>query len=770
MEHKLSIDQLEAALQELEISTEYIDALNKLGLERTRKNLDLDRAFDVITQAQALCENQFPEYRKGLAEALINLAKYFQQRVDLEKSLRYIMQAGEICKELGDVDLTFLHNQTLFIVYQFSVDWNRALEVSIDSLRLAQAHRRTDIEAKALVSVAKMYTRLGEYAQATIYYDKALVMAAALNEAYMGAIIHLNVTYPHRCLGNYEQALHHASLAYDHLRGSNSENEAVVLGIFGHIYAEMAQHDRAMDYHRHKLKIADALDSNYLRAFTHSDIGAVHVAMGQITEGIQWLESGIRLAESQQLTEALVPFYGPLVQAYKANQDYEKALTIFEKLAALRAETQSSTALNQRNTLFVIHETEQAKLETQLHQERAERLHIEAETLMEQNALLEEIDAQKTELISLRTTENYRLTYAINQSVDGVIITDQDGLIQFANPAWATMHGYQPDTLAGRPLSMFFAPGEFNQHHAQFFAQVHKNGTAEGELTHLHREGRTFPTMMTAALLRNADGEPSGFVCIGRDIAPQKEAEANLKRVLRDLQRSNEDLKQFAFVTSHDLQEPLRTITSYLQLIQKFSDDTIDPSGHEFIQAAMDGAARMKKLMSDFLTFSQVETPDLVIKETDLNRVLDSVRYNLAAAINESQAVLTCDPLPVVMANETQITQLFQNLLSNAIKYHKPEELPQVEITAKHDARYWTITVRDYGIGYDPKYSEYIFEIFKRLHSSDVYEGTGVGLAICKRIVERHNGYIWSTSTPGEGATFSFTLPLQALDEKRKKC
>ena len=412
-----TIEELEASLQELEISTEYIDALNKLGQERTRKNVDLDRAFDVITQAQALCEDQFPEYRKGLAEALINLAKYYQQRVDLEKSLRYIMQAGEICKELDDVDLTFLHNQALFIVYQFSVDWNQALEVSIDSLRLAQAHRRTDIEAKALVSVAKMYTRLGEYAPATAYYERALVMATALDDEYMGTIINLNVTYPYRCLGNYEQALHHASLAYDQLRGKMTENEGVVLGIYGHIYTEMAQHDRAMDYHQRKLKIADALDSNYLRAFTYSDIGAVHVAMGQITEGIQWLESGIQLAESQQLTEALVPFYGPLVQAYKANQDYEKALTTFEKLAALRAESQSTTALNQRNTLLVIHETKQAKLEAQLHQERAERLHAEAKHLADQNAFFQKINALKDELVATASHDMRNPLTAMNMEL-----------------------------------------------------------------------------------------------------------------------------------------------------------------------------------------------------------------------------------------------------------------------------------------------------------------------------------------------------------------
>ena len=769
MDKKLSIEQLEAALQELEISTEYIDVANDLSYKLLNLHRNTERAQALAKETYDLCTEQFATYKKGLAEALINLSLNQANQSNVQEALRLILQARIVIEELDDTRVAFKQLTIQRFIYALMDNYSATIGIGIEHMQMAQKHNNVRQEIAAIESLVWDYYNLGAHTQALEYSEKAWILAEQLNSDTWQAHIHYYRTYPLRKLGQYDLALQHALKAYSVYKGNGSRRESIVVGILGHIHLEMEDYEKAMTYFQQELEIVETLDSDYLKAYSYCEIGMVHLAMGRLSDAIHWLETGIELAETHAEKLPLLENYPHLIKAYKATNNYELALTTFEKLATLRSEVHSTNATNQRNVLLVTHETEQAKLEAKLQQERAERLRTEADNLTEQNALLAEIDAQKTELIALRTAENYRLAYAINQSVDGVVITDQEGNIQFANPAWATMHGYQPDTLAGRPLSMFFAPAKFDKDHAQFFAQVHKKGTAEGELTHLHHEGRTFPAMMTAALLRDTEGDPSGLVCIGRDITLQKEAEANLKRALRDLQRSNEELKQFAFVTSHDLQEPLRTITSYLQLIQKRYADIIDPSGRTFIQAAVSGAARMKKLMADFLTFSDVETPNFALEETDLNQVLQRARHNLAAALNESEAVLTYDPLPVVMANEAQLTQLLQNLLSNAIKFHKPEEPPQVEVTAKRGDSYWTITVRDHGIGYDPKYSEHIFELFKRLHSRDAYEGTGMGLAICKRIVERHDGHIWSTSTPGEGATFSFTLPIQPQNDKTGK-
>jgi signal transduction histidine kinase len=224
------------------------------------------------------------------------------------------------------------------------------------------------------------------------------------------------------------------------------------------------------------------------------------------------------------------------------------------------------------------------------------------------------------------------------------------------------------------------------------------------------------------------------------------------------LARSNRELEHFAYIASHDLQEPLRMIGSFLQLLSLEYEDKLDADGKEYIHFAVDGARRMQELISDLLTYSRVDMKGKPFLPTDMEAVLDAVLGDLRHAIEESGAVVTRDPLPTLRADALQMMQLFQNLIKNAIKF-RGQAPPAVHVGGTQEADGWTFSVRDNGIGIEPRYWEKIFVIFQRLHTRDEYPGTGIGLAVCQRIVERHGGRIWLESQAGAGTTFFFTLP-----------
>ena len=244
-----------------------------------------------------------------------------------------------------------------------------------------------------------------------------------------------------------------------------------------------------------------------------------------------------------------------------------------------------------------------------------------------------------------------------------------------------------------------------------------------------------------------------------KNITDQKEAEKKLKRLAEELIRINTELKEFATTASNNLQEPLRMVSSYVSLLEKRYKDKLDQDANDFIEYAVDGANRMKNLIDDLLKYSRVSTKAKTLEPVDCNKVLKIVLKNLKIAIEESMAVIDCeDNLPTVMGDELQLIQLFQNLICNAIKFKK-DVIPKIMISLQKEDHTWIFSIKDNGIGFDTAYADKIFVIFQRLHTRADYSGTGIGLSICKKIVERHGGRIWVNSSPGKGSTFYFSIP-----------
>jgi signal transduction histidine kinase len=245
---------------------------------------------------------------------------------------------------------------------------------------------------------------------------------------------------------------------------------------------------------------------------------------------------------------------------------------------------------------------------------------------------------------------------------------------------------------------------------------------------------------------------------ISWEIVERKQAEKHLHTLMEELKRSNADLEQFAYAASHDLQEPLRVVAGFVSLLEKRYREKLDDKAREFIEYTVDGVKRMQILIKDLLAYSQVGTKGKTFEPTNCSVALEQAIYNLHKAVEESGAELTYDLLPTVSGDSSQLTRLFQNLIGNAIKY-RGKDKPEIYISAQKKGDEWVFSVRDKGIGIESQYFEKIFDVFRRLHTREEYDGTGIGLAICKKIVERHGGKIWVESVSGKGSTFYFTVP-----------
>jgi PAS domain S-box-containing protein len=351
------------------------------------------------------------------------------------------------------------------------------------------------------------------------------------------------------------------------------------------------------------------------------------------------------------------------------------------------------------------------------------------------------------------------LANAVESSNDAIITESLDGIIVSWNKGAEQIYGYSAEEILGKNVSIL-EPDNFKGEIKQLIEETKQEEKIQyHETLRLKKDGTIINVSITISPIFDSSGQFVAISCIARDITKAKEADELLKFKLEELARSNAELEQFAYISSHDLQEPLRMITSYLQLLQRRYQGNLDDKADKYIHFAVDGASRMQNLIQDLLEYSRVTRISREFETTDCELILNKVLLNLTVVIKENKATVSHGPLPEVMADSTQLVQIFQNLILNGIKFHR-EEAPEIHISAEKIANEWSFSVQDNGIGIDPQYSKRIFEIFKRLNSRERYQGTGIGLAICKKIVEGHGGRIWVESELGKGSTFYFTLPI----------
>ena len=376
----------------------------------------------------------------------------------------------------------------------------------------------------------------------------------------------------------------------------------------------------------------------------------------------------------------------------------------------------------------------------------------------EQFRLVEWLAAQCTHILeTLRLQAQTRRQAAlIDLSPAAIIVRNLDGTITFWSRGAQTLYGWTEEEARSRCTHELFQT-RFPEPLEQIIAQLQQTGRWSGELIHRTKDGREVVVQSWWLGQLDAQGQVADILESNVDITDRKRAEEVLQRTAEDLARSNKDLEQFAYVASHDLKEPLRMVTGFMSLLKDHCQGKLDAKSDEYVSFASDAAARMQGLIDDLLAYSRVGRGERS-EPTDIGAVLDRVLRSLTVSIEESAAVITHDPLPTITSNPVELTQLFQNLIGNAIKF-KGERKPEIHVGAQRQPRGWLFTVRDNGIGIDQQFADRIFMIFQRLHTRDQYPGTGIGLAICKKIVERHGGRIWMESQPEKGSTFCFTIP-----------
>jgi PAS domain S-box-containing protein len=457
----------------------------------------------------------------------------------------------------------------------------------------------------------------------------------------------------------------------------------------------------------------------------------------------------LRIVQANERTEHM----------YGYSREELLAMSLGELSAPGTPEAQTLDSLLLKSSGVSIFQTPHATKDGRRLEVEASARAIESEGATQYIIVIRDVTERLRGEAAIRQSEE-RLRRAVQDAPMPIMIHAEDGEVIQINSTWQELSGYSPEDI---PTTADWTEKAYGTHaelvradiEALYGMQVRRD---EGEYTIRTADGsmRVWD-FGSAPLGRLPDGRRI-VMSTARDITERKRAEDELHARTEELARSNAELEKFAYVASHDLQEPLRMVASYTQLLQQRYAGRLDSDADEFIGYAVDGAARMRTLINDLLAYSRVGTQGSTFVETNLETVLTDVLSSLGPSLQDVAAMVTRDPMPTVRCDPTQLGQVFQNLISNAAKFHGAEP-PLIRVGARREGAEWVFSVSDNGIGIDPQYFDRIFVIFQRLESRAKYPGTGIGLAVCKRILLRHGGRIWVESQPGAGSTFHFTLP-----------
>ncbi|MDO8606840.1 MAG: PAS domain S-box protein [Phaeospirillum sp.] len=354
----------------------------------------------------------------------------------------------------------------------------------------------------------------------------------------------------------------------------------------------------------------------------------------------------------------------------------------------------------------------------------------------------------------------HMLNRAVEQSPVSIVITDLSANIQYVNGKFLEVTGYTAEEALGRNPRILKSEHTPPETYKAMWVALTAGDTWDGELINHRKNGELYWEFASIQPIQNIEGTVTNYLAIKTDITLQKHNEARLAKLVEDLHRSNEELEQFAYVASHDLRQPLRMISGYLGMLQKTLADSLNDDSRAFFGFAIDGAKRLDRMIVDLLEYSRIGRQASPQDTVDLNEILGDSLCHLEVAIAETGAVVTlAKNMPTLAGDRSELVRLFQNLVGNAIKYCAPDRKPVVEISWCDRGPDWVVTVRDNGIGIGKDDLQRVFGIFQRLVARDQYEGTGIGLAVCKKIAEHHGGRIWGESEPGEGSAFLVAFP-----------